>query len=132
MGGAGGVGGAGGGGSGGGAMGGVGASIGAAGVSSSSSVSSSNAISSSHAANDAVKVSLSSKGIEKSSLEQDHVSISDKGMQLAKNLDKLTDDLIALTLLEILNKKKKDEDNPALNAITAAIAVQMYQDISKM
>lgn len=132
MGGAGGVGGAGGGGSGGGAMGGVGASIGAAGVSASSSVSSSNAISSSNATNDAVKVSLSSKGMEKSNLEQDHVSISDKGMQLAKNLDKLTDDLVALTLLEILNRKKKDEDNPALNAITAAIAIQMYQDISKM
>ena len=132
MGGAGGVGGAGGGGSGGGAMGGVGASIGAAGVSASSSVSSSNSISSSHATNDAVKVSLSSKGMEKSNLEQDHVSISDKGMQLAKNLNKLTDDLVALTLLEILNRKKKDEDNPALNAITAAIAIQMYQDISKM
>lgn len=132
MGGAGGVGGAGGGGSGGGAMGGVGASIGAAGVSASSSVSSSNAISNSHATNDAVKVSLSSKGMEKANLEQDHISISDKGMQLAKNLDKLTDDLVALTLLEILNKKKKDEENPALNAITAAIAIQMYQDISKM
>lgn len=120
-----------------GGAGGVGASIGAAGVSasssiSSSSISSSSSVSSSHGTNDAVKVSLSSKGIEQSKLGQDQVSISDKGMQLAKNLDKLTDDLVALTLLEILNKKKKDEDNPALNALTAAVAIQMYQDISKM
>lgn len=115
-----------------GGAGGVGASIGAAGVSASSSISSSSSVSSSHGTNDAVKVSLSSKGIEQSKLGQDQVSISDKGMQLAKNLDKLTDDLVALTLLEILNKKKKDEDNPALNALTAAVAIQMYQDISKM
>ena len=65
------------------------------------------------------------------SSEDSSVNVSSQGMKLSQELSKITDDLVALALLAILEKDQKN-NNPIVSALTTAMAVQMYQDVSKM